>query len=99
MDLPQTLTIIGSILVPMLAGFGWIINRIDKKVRESEERTGISINRLATEIDCLRGEIVSLGKEVKRVEDCLKTELQSQGERLARIEGAIWSGRYTGTAH
>jgi hypothetical protein len=28
MDWPQTLTIIGSILIPMLAGFGWIISKL-----------------------------------------------------------------------
>jgi hypothetical protein len=28
MDWTHTLTIIGSILIPMLSGFGWIIHRI-----------------------------------------------------------------------
>jgi hypothetical protein len=30
MDWTQTLTIIGSVLGPMLAGFGWLIHRMDK---------------------------------------------------------------------
>lgn len=30
MDWTQTLTIIGSILIPFMAGFGWIIHRMDK---------------------------------------------------------------------
>lgn len=30
MDWTQTLTIIGSILIPMLAGFGWIISRLSE---------------------------------------------------------------------
>jgi hypothetical protein len=28
----EMLTIIGSILIPMLAGFGWIIHRFDSKI-------------------------------------------------------------------
>lgn len=28
METGQTLTIIGSILIPMLAGFGWVIHRL-----------------------------------------------------------------------
>ena len=30
MNTPEVLTIIGSILVPMLAGFGWIIHQINQ---------------------------------------------------------------------
>jgi hypothetical protein len=30
MDWTQALTIIGSVLIPMLAGFGWMIHRMDK---------------------------------------------------------------------
>ena len=41
MDINQTLTIIISILVPMLAGFGWIIHQIrdiDKRLANVETR-------------------------------------------------------------
>lgn len=30
MDWTQAITIIGSVLIPMLAGFGWLIHRMDK---------------------------------------------------------------------
>jgi hypothetical protein len=41
MDTTQTITIIASILIPMLAGFGWIIHQIrdvDKRLANVETR-------------------------------------------------------------
>lgn len=40
----QALTIIGSILIPMLAGFGWILHQIkdlDKRVSNVETRMSV----------------------------------------------------------
>jgi len=44
MDWTQALTIIVSVLVPMMAGFGWMIHRMDKiemRINEVEKRLTI----------------------------------------------------------
>ena len=38
MDWTQALTIIASILIPTLAGFGWIIHRMDEKFHRIDEK-------------------------------------------------------------
>lgn len=35
----STITIIASILIPMFAGFGWMISHIDNKIEKQSERT------------------------------------------------------------
>lgn len=37
MDWPQTLTIIGSLLILTMAGFAWMITRMDRSFEKLEE--------------------------------------------------------------
>jgi hypothetical protein len=53
----NTLTIIISILVPMLSGFLWIVSRSDKKFDKLEER----LNRLEQKISRLEGRFEERG--------------------------------------
>lgn len=47
MDWTQALTIIASILIPMLAGFGWLINKINDVEKRLSHEIGVVDQRLS----------------------------------------------------
>ena len=54
MDWIQTLTIIGSVPVPMLSGFSWIIHRMDQKfdkVDQKFDRVDVELHRINDRFD------------------------------------------------
>lgn len=60
MDWPQTITIIASILIPTMAGFAWMISRMDKKFEKVDE-----------EFNLVRNELKCQGERLARIEGAI----------------------------
>ena len=50
MDIVEMLTIIGSIIIPLFAGFGWMIHRMDSKF----EKIDIKLQNIQTDVTDIR---------------------------------------------
>lgn len=67
MDWTQTLTIIISIGVPMLAGFAWIIKRVDDQL----DRIDRHMSQMSTRLDRIEAILGIQGERIARIEGML----------------------------
>lgn len=67
MDWTQALTIIGSILIPTLAGFGWIIHRMDQKF----EHVDLKFDRIDVKFDHIEKRMDLIETRLKIIETIL----------------------------
>lgn len=83
MDWPQIFTIIGSILIPTMGGFAWIITRMDKKfedIRSEMKTMEMSIN---SELKSQNSELKSQGERLARIKGAIWSRYTGTGnERL-----------------
>jgi hypothetical protein len=64
MDWTQAITIIGSVIVPMMGGFGWIIHRMDTKFDKADQR----MNAIEHRINNIENRLTALEMRVGFIE-------------------------------
>jgi len=67
-DWIQTLTIIGSIIIPMMAGFGWLIHRMDAKFDKMGER----LDKIDDRMNSMENRLTAVEMRVSFIERILE---------------------------
>ena len=67
-DWIQTLTIIGSIIIPMMAGFGWLIHRMDNKL----DKIGTRLDKIDDRINAMENRLTAVEIRVGFIERILE---------------------------
>lgn len=82
----QVFTIIASILIPMIACFGWMISRMDKKFLIADQKNDDRYDKLDLKIDSVKKDLeVKIDKLDLKI-DKVKDEVSLVKERLAFME-------------
>jgi hypothetical protein len=68
MDWTQAITIIGSVIIPMMAGFAWIIHRMDNKF----EKADVKMNAIENRINGIESRLTVLEMRVGFIERLLE---------------------------
>lgn len=71
MDWTQTITIIGSVIVPMMAGFAWIIHRMDNKFDKVDakfDRVDARMNSIEGRMNLIENRLTALEIKVGFIE-------------------------------
>jgi hypothetical protein len=81
MDWTQALTIIGSILIPMLAGFGWMIIRMDAIKKELAEEIKSVEKSLTVDIKAIEKEQRGQSERLARIEGAMWNTFRNGTEK------------------